>query len=100
MTITLAAVLIVGSLSRPDQTTESYRDSLAAAHQCRTETSWAEQRAGAWVAVCGDAAGEPVSEPNSCQEHADLWYTLAEQAGSDPDAAYEDAFAACLSGAQ
>jgi hypothetical protein len=96
MTITLAAVLIVGSIARPDQVALNYHDALAAAHRCRTETAWAEQRAEGWVAVCGDAEGSPVVEPASCQELADLHYSVAEAAGLDSDAAYEDTFAGCL----
>ncbi len=92
MTVTLAAVLIVGSLARPDQASESYHDAIQAAHRCRTETSWAERRNGAWLAVCGDAEGRPVVEANSLLELADLRYAMAEAAGLDADAAWEDTF--------
>lgn len=92
MTITLAAVLIVGSLARPDQASAGYQDALRAAHRCQTETSWAEHRGNVWVPVCGDADGNPVLEANSLQELANLRYAMAESAGLDADSAYEDTF--------
>lgn len=86
MTITLQALLIVGSLYSPHA-------ALARARQCGTPTSWAEQvQPGVWVPVCGDAEGR---ERPSCQESAELAYALAEAAGRDADGAYEDAVEAC-----
>lgn len=38
-----------------------WRDAIEAAHACTTPTSWAEQTPTAWIAVCGDADGTPLS---------------------------------------
>lgn len=90
MLITLKAIVIVGSLAlRPG----SLDAALVKTSQCDTPTSWAEQAApGVWVAACGDDYG---NEVNSCEARAELHYAMAESAGQDADAAYEDAIAAC-----
>lgn len=87
--LTEIALVVVQAL-----TPGSFEYAMQQAHECETETSWAEQVApGVWRGVCGDDEGNELIQ--SCTETAALNAAIAKGLGLDEDAAYEDAVMLC-----
>lgn len=86
------AMMVASVLVTPALPASSYDAAVRKADACDTATAWAEQVApGMWRGVCGDDQGHELI--GNVEESAMLAWHIAESAGADADAAYEDAVA-------
>ena len=102
----LASLLWAGAASaRPIFEPVSYERAVAALGACdERETGSVERWEGGWRAVCtGGETGmgkyvnvAAYEQAERCEAKTELDYRLAELVGVDPDAAWEDSYAACV----